>query len=53
MFSLALPQPFTGMLADRFSRKWLMVISHVLSAACALLLLFVDGPDDAVYATAW
>ena len=48
MFSLALPQPFTGMLADRFSRKWLMVISHVLSAACALLLLFVDGPDDAV-----
>ena len=48
MFSLALPQPFTGMLADRFSRKWLMVISHVLSAGCALLLLFVDGPEDAV-----
>lgn len=47
MVALALPQPFTGMLADRFSRKALMVGSEALSAVAVLALLFVDGPDDA------
>jgi MFS family permease len=40
MFSLALPQVFTGMLADRFSRKWLMVgvflISIIDAVSCNL-----------------
>ena len=39
MFSLALPQVFTGMLADRFSRKW-------LSAFTVLTLLWVDEASE-------
>jgi MFS family permease len=46
MFSLAFPQVFTGMLADRFSRKWLMVWANLLSAVAVLILLAVDGPED-------
>jgi len=46
MFSLAFPQVFTGMLADRFSRKWLMVWANLLSAVAVLILLTVDGPED-------
>ena len=42
MFSLAFPQIFTGMLADRFSRKALMIWANVLSAMAVLLLLTVD-----------
>ncbi len=38
MFSLAFPQVFTGMLAVRFSRKWLMIWSNLLSAVAILLL---------------
>jgi MFS family permease len=50
MFALALPQPFTGMLADRYSRKWLMVIAEVLAGGVVLLYLLVDGPEDwAIY----
>jgi MFS family permease len=47
MVALALPQPFTGMLADRFSRKALMVGAEALSALVVLALVFVDGPADA------
>jgi MFS family permease len=46
MFSLAFPQVFTGMLADRFSRKWLMIWANLLSAVAVLILLTVDGPED-------
>ena len=46
MFSLAFPQVFTGMLADRFSRKWLMVWANLLSAVAVLILLTVDGTED-------
>lgn len=46
MFSLAFPQVFTGMLADRFSRKALMIWSNVLSAAAVLLLLLVDEASE-------
>lgn len=46
MFALALPQPFTGMLADRYSRKWLMVLSNLASAACALAMVSIDHADD-------
>ena len=46
MFALALPQPFTGMLADRYSRKWLMVGSNIASALCAFALLTVHTTAD-------
>lgn len=46
MFSLAFPQVFTGMLADRFSRKSLMIWSNLLSAAAILLLLLVDEASE-------
>ena len=46
MFAMAVPQPFTGMLADRYSRKWLMVIAEVLAGGVVLLYLLVDGPED-------
>jgi MFS family permease len=46
MFSLAFPQVFTGMLADRFSRKWLMVGANFASAvAVASFLLIKDASD--------
>ena len=49
MFSLAVPQIFTGMLADRFSRKWLMIWANLLSAGAVLLLLLVDElPSNAM-----
>jgi len=46
MFSLAIPQLFTGMLADRFSRKRLMIWSNLLSAVAVLSLLFVDEKSE-------
>ena len=46
MFSMAFPQIFTGMLADRFSRKRIMVWSNILSTIAVLCLLFVDGKND-------
>ncbi len=36
MFALAVPQVFTGVLADRYSRKWLMVTANVASAILVL-----------------
>lgn len=46
MVALAFPQPFTGMLADRFNRKWLMVISEVAAALVVLALMTIRGPED-------
>ena len=46
MFSLAVPQIFTGMLADRFSRKWLMIWANLLSAVAVLSLLLVDEKSE-------
>ncbi len=46
MFSMAFPQIFTGMLADRFSRKRIMIWSNILSTIAVLCLLFVDEKDD-------
>jgi MFS family permease len=46
MFSLALPQVFTGMLADRFSRKWLMVGANFASAITVAGFLLIDSKAD-------
>ena len=39
-FSLALVNPFTGMLADRYSRKWLMLSANVASFVVLVAVLF-------------
>ena len=46
MFSLAFPQVFTGMLADRFSRKWLMVGANFASAIAVAGFLLIDSKAD-------
>jgi MFS family permease len=46
MFALAVPQVFTGVLADRYSRKWLMVAANVASAILVLTLFLVDDSGD-------
>ncbi len=38
-FSLALVNPFTGMLADRYSRKWLMLSANVASLVVLVAVL--------------
>ena len=48
MLAFAVPQPFTGMLADMYNRKKIMVIANVLSSIVALCLIFVDGSDDLI-----
>ena len=53
-FSLALFTPFTGMLADRFSRRGLMVLSNVLSFGILIVVLLTGVLDGlvSVYALA-
>lgn len=46
MFSLAFPQVFTGMLADRFSRKWLMVGANFAASLAVAAFLLVDDIGD-------
>ena len=46
MLGFALLQPITGLLADRWSRKWIMVISNLVQVGLALCFLLVDGPED-------
>ncbi|MDP6899981.1 MAG: MFS transporter [Candidatus Thalassarchaeaceae archaeon] len=46
MFALAFPQLLTGVLADRYSRKWLMVLANLLSALAVSTLLFVDTTNE-------
>jgi MFS family permease len=46
MLGFAVLQPITGLLADRWSRKWIMVISNLLQVGLALCFLMVDGPED-------
>lgn len=38
--------PFLGMLADRYNRKYLMVINFVATAIVSMVLLLVRGPQD-------
>lgn len=46
MFALAFPQVFTGMLADRFSRKWLMVVANFGSAITVSCFLLINDEND-------
>tara|TARA_B110000444_G_scaffold260535_1_gene307897 strand:- start:5144 stop:6400 length:1257 start_codon:yes stop_codon:yes gene_type:complete len=46
MLSFALFQPIIGLLADRFNRKTLMVVSNLAQSVLALGFLMVDGPED-------
>jgi len=46
MLGFAILQPITGLLADRWSRKWMMVISNIIQMFLALCFLLVDGPED-------
>jgi len=48
MLAFAVPQPFTGMLADRYNRKKLMIIANLLSAIVALGLIFVNHSDQLI-----
>lgn len=46
MLGFAVLQPITGLLSDRWSRKWIMVVSNLLQVGLALCFLLVDGPED-------
>jgi MFS family permease len=48
MLAFAVPQPFTGMLADMYNRKKLMIIANLLSAFVALGLIFVNHSDQLI-----
>ena len=42
MLAFSIPQIFTGMLADRYNRKNLMLLSNILSAIGAACFIFID-----------
>lgn len=46
MALFAISQPVNGLLADRFSRKSLMLWANILQVGLALSFLLVDGPED-------
>ena len=49
MAGFALLQPFIGLLADRYNRKMLMVVSNVFQAGFALCFLLVNDSSDIVW----
>jgi len=49
MAGFAILQPFIGMLADRYNRKTLMVVSNLLQAVFALCFLLVNDSSDIVW----
>ncbi len=48
MLAFAIPQPFTGMLADMYDRKKIMIIANLLSALVALGLIFVNTSEQLI-----
>ncbi len=42
MLGMALVEPFTGLLADKFSRKKLMILSNILSLLILLVFVFFE-----------
>ena len=49
MAGFAILQPFIGLLADRYNRKTLMVVSNLLQAGFALCFLLVNDSSDIVW----
>ena len=49
MAGFAILQPFIGLLADRYNRKMLMVVSNLLQAVFALCFLMVNDSSDIVW----
>lgn len=49
MAGFAILQPIIGLMADRFNRKWLMIVSNLAQSVLALCFLFVDSADDIVW----
>ena len=49
MAGFAVLQPFIGLLADRYNRKTLMVVSNLLQAGFALCFLLVNDSSDIVW----
>ena len=49
MAGFAILQPFIGLMADRFNRKMLMIVSNLLQAGFALLFLLVNDSSDIVW----
>ena len=49
MAGFAVLQPLIGLLADRYNRKRLMVISNILQAGFALCFLLVNDANDIVW----
>ena len=46
MAGFAILQPFIGLMADRYNRKMLMVVSNILQAGFALCFLLVNDSGD-------
>ena len=49
MAGFAILQPIIGLMADRFNRKWLMIVSNLAQSVLALCFLFVDSAEDIVW----
>lgn len=49
MAGFAILQPFIGLMADRYNRKMLMVVSNLMQAGFALCFLFVNDSSDIVW----
>ena len=49
MAGFALLQPLIGLMADRFNRKMLMIVSNLMQAVLALVFLLVNDASDIVW----
>ena len=49
MAGFALLQPFIGLMADRFNRKMLMIVSNLVQSVLALCFLLVNDSNDIVW----
>ena len=49
MVGFAILQPLIGLMADRYNRKMLMIVSNLLQAGLALVFLFVNDSSDIVW----
>ncbi|MCH1617048.1 MAG: MFS transporter, partial [Candidatus Poseidonia sp.] len=49
MAGFALLQPLIGLMADRYNRKMLMIVSNLMQAGLALVFLLVNDASDIVW----